>query len=136
MYWPLLNMYSENFGFGPGGFFLRGTILIRGKGLLCRVTIIGTILDVAMVAFLLCIIFVLLCFFFWSGNRYCYVIVLASAIGIVIRILIGMATAIVIASVSVRAMAVVIGIDIVPVTLLSLLNYCWWDCHCCVDFVR
>ena len=28
MYWPLLNMYSENFGFGPGGFF------IRGKGLM------------------------------------------------------------------------------------------------------
>ena len=21
MYWLLLNMYSENFGFGPGGFF-------------------------------------------------------------------------------------------------------------------
>ena len=33
MYWPLLNMYSENFGFGPGGFFIWGTILIRGKGL-------------------------------------------------------------------------------------------------------
>ena len=33
MYWPLLNMYSENFGFGPGGFFIRGTILIGGKGL-------------------------------------------------------------------------------------------------------
>ena len=38
MYWPLLNMYSENFGFGPGGFFIRGTILIRGKGLIqCNV---------------------------------------------------------------------------------------------------
>ena len=24
MYWSLLNMYSENFGFGPG-FFIRGT---------------------------------------------------------------------------------------------------------------
>ena len=33
MYWPLLNMYSENFVFGPGGFFIRGAILIRGKGL-------------------------------------------------------------------------------------------------------
>ena len=21
IYWPLLNMYSENFGFGPGGFY-------------------------------------------------------------------------------------------------------------------
>ena len=31
MYWPLLNMYSENFGFGPGVFFIRGTILIRGR---------------------------------------------------------------------------------------------------------
>ena len=26
-------MYSENFGFGPGGFFIRGTILIMGKRL-------------------------------------------------------------------------------------------------------
>ena len=34
MYWPLLNMYSENFEFGPGGFIIRGTILIRGKGLM------------------------------------------------------------------------------------------------------
>ena len=25
MYWPLLNMYSENFGFGPGGFINGGT---------------------------------------------------------------------------------------------------------------
>ena len=24
MYWPLLNMYSENFGFRPGGFIIRG----------------------------------------------------------------------------------------------------------------
>ena len=33
MYWPLLNMYSENFGFGPGGFIIRGTFINRGKGL-------------------------------------------------------------------------------------------------------
>ena len=35
MYWPLLNMYSENFGFGPGGFFIRGTILIRRRDYVC-----------------------------------------------------------------------------------------------------
>ena len=34
MYWPLLNMYSENFGFGPG-FLFRGTILIRGRDYAC-----------------------------------------------------------------------------------------------------
>ena len=31
MYWPLLNMYSENFGFGPGGFFIRGTFINGGR---------------------------------------------------------------------------------------------------------
>ena len=25
MYWPLLNMYSENFGFGLGGFIISRT---------------------------------------------------------------------------------------------------------------
>ena len=25
-------MYSENFGFGPGVLFVRGTIVIRGRG--------------------------------------------------------------------------------------------------------
>ena len=41
MYWPLLNMYSENFGFGPGGFFIRGTILIRGRDYLFMLPHIG-----------------------------------------------------------------------------------------------
>ena len=31
MYWPLLNMYSENFGFGPGGFSLLGGPLLIGR---------------------------------------------------------------------------------------------------------
>ena len=35
MYWPLLNMYLENFRFGPGGFFIsRVTFISRKKGLL------------------------------------------------------------------------------------------------------
>ena len=33
MYWPLLNMYSENFGFGLGGFIIRRTFKKRMKGL-------------------------------------------------------------------------------------------------------
>ena len=33
MYWPLVNMFSENFGLGPGGRFIRGTFINRGKGL-------------------------------------------------------------------------------------------------------
>ena len=28
MYWLLLNMYSENFGFGPGGFIIIIIIII------------------------------------------------------------------------------------------------------------
>ena len=39
MYWPLLNMYSENFGFGPGGCFIRGTFSNRGKGLITYICI-------------------------------------------------------------------------------------------------
>ena len=33
MPWPLLNMYSENFGLGPGGFIIRVTFISRKKGL-------------------------------------------------------------------------------------------------------
>ena len=33
MYWPLLNMYSENFGFGLGGFIINRTFKNRMKGL-------------------------------------------------------------------------------------------------------
>ena len=33
MYWPLLNMYSENFGFGLGFFVIRRTFNNRMKGL-------------------------------------------------------------------------------------------------------
>ena len=33
MYWLLLNMYSENSGFGLGGFKMVGGFCIRGKGL-------------------------------------------------------------------------------------------------------
>ena len=33
MYWLLSDMYSENFGFGPGGFIIRGTFLNRMRGL-------------------------------------------------------------------------------------------------------
>ena len=33
MYWHPFNMYSENFGFGPGGFIIRETFTARGKGL-------------------------------------------------------------------------------------------------------
>ena len=33
MYWPLLNMYSENFGFGPGVFFLLGVLSKSGEGI-------------------------------------------------------------------------------------------------------
>ena len=39
MYWPLLHMYSENFGFGPGVFFIRGTFLNQGKGLYVYVSV-------------------------------------------------------------------------------------------------
>ena len=31
MYRPLLNMYSENFGFGPEVFITRGTFISRKK---------------------------------------------------------------------------------------------------------
>ena len=31
MYWPLLNRYSENFGFGPGSFSLLGGPLIKAR---------------------------------------------------------------------------------------------------------
>ena len=31
MYWPLLNMYSENFGFGPGGFYYWGYLYKSGE---------------------------------------------------------------------------------------------------------
>ena len=34
MYWPLLNLYSDNFGFGPGGFYIRETNITRMKRLL------------------------------------------------------------------------------------------------------
>ena len=34
MYWPLLSMYSENFGFGLGGFVVGRTFHNRMKGLL------------------------------------------------------------------------------------------------------
>ena len=34
MYWPLLNMHSENFGFGLGGFIISRTFNNRMKGLL------------------------------------------------------------------------------------------------------
>ena len=33
MYWLLLNMYSENFGFGLGGFIISRTFNNRMKGL-------------------------------------------------------------------------------------------------------
>ena len=33
MYWPLLNMYSENFGFGQEVFSVRGTFINRKRGL-------------------------------------------------------------------------------------------------------
>ena len=33
MYWPLLNMYSENFGFGLGFFIISRTFNHRMKGL-------------------------------------------------------------------------------------------------------
>ena len=33
MYWPLSNMYSENFGFGLGFSIIRGTFNKRMKGL-------------------------------------------------------------------------------------------------------
>ena len=33
MYWPLLNMYSENFGFGPGGFSDWGDHFNSGEGI-------------------------------------------------------------------------------------------------------
>ena len=32
MYWPFLNMYSENFGFGPGGFYYQGDLFKSGEG--------------------------------------------------------------------------------------------------------
>ena len=31
MYWPLLNMYSENLGFGPGGFCYQGDLYKSGE---------------------------------------------------------------------------------------------------------
>ena len=31
MYWPLLNMYSENFGFGLGGFYYWGDLFKSGE---------------------------------------------------------------------------------------------------------
>ena len=34
MYWPLLNMYSENFGFGLGCFIMKRTFNNRMKGLI------------------------------------------------------------------------------------------------------
>ena len=33
MYWPLLNMYSENFGFGPGGFYYKGYLYKSEEGI-------------------------------------------------------------------------------------------------------
>ena len=37
MYWPLLNMYSENFGFGLGGVIIGRTFDNRMKGLIYSV---------------------------------------------------------------------------------------------------
>ena len=36
MYWPLLSMHSENFGFGPGGFYYQGYLLKSGEGIMTR----------------------------------------------------------------------------------------------------
>ena len=39
MYWPLLNMYSENIGFGLGGFIISRTFNNRMKGLYLHIYI-------------------------------------------------------------------------------------------------
>ena len=33
MYWPFLNMYSGNFGFGPGGFYYQGDLYESEEGI-------------------------------------------------------------------------------------------------------
>ena len=38
MYWPLLTMYSENFGFGLGGCYYWGDLFKPGEGIKKRIS--------------------------------------------------------------------------------------------------